>query len=227
MSCILLNLSAELKLAIIEQVDKHNLKDVINLSYTCRTFRALCAPFVFKSIILRNDVKNGQIVQHIADGLYRSYVKVLHFQGITTLPPDSNSEGAVDYSSDSELGDDILPDCVSTILSDLSRFPALETLIVEFPFDEKEWQYGFYHFEDEEPHRQILSEERDKPWRALMAKSFLAVAQNGRSNIKSLELKEVIPKEVSTWDTQSFRDFLGALQSFTISVRGNDNGAGW
>jgi hypothetical protein len=240
MSCPIIDTPAETKLGVIEALQANGTnKDLLNLSCTCHSFREVLIPEIFKSIILRNDEKSGASVQAIAEGEYAHHVKELQYQGKHAIPECEFEEDAEYDKLDDKARNDLLPSNVRTILSDLSCFPKLERLIVEFPFgngqkdpenglyDDNEWIYSFYNFDTEEDIEKVREYEQTYGWRAIMAKSFDAIVQNKSSTIRSLELRGTVSKEVSTWSTQEFRDLLEPLEEFKLSIRGNDNGAGW
>jgi hypothetical protein len=240
MSCPIVDTPPETKLGIIEALQANGTsKDLLNLSCTCHPFREVLIPEIFKSVVLRNDEKSVTSVQAIADGEYAHHVKELHYQGKHAIPECEFEEDAEDDQLDDEARENLLLSSVEKILSDLSCFPKLEKLIVEFPFgngqddaeygldNDTEWIGAFYSFDTEEDAEQVKEYEQTYGWRAIMAKSFDAIVQNKNSKIRSLELRGTVSKEVSTWSTQAFRDLLNSLDEFKVSIRGNDNGAGW
>jgi hypothetical protein len=60
-----------------------------------------------------------------------------------------------------------------------------------------------------------------------MERSYRALSHNAASSIKHLELKNVVANKCSAWQSADFHVLLQGLSSFTISLRGGDNGAGW
>ncbi|KAF2112233.1 hypothetical protein BDV96DRAFT_460731, partial [Lophiotrema nucula] len=62
---------------------------------------------------------------------------------------------------------------------------------------------------------------------SLIEQSYRALSRNSASSIKHLELKNVVAKKCSAWQLADFHTVLQGLSSFTISLRGGDNGAGW
>ena len=227
MSCLLLQLSQELQLGIIESLRSESEDFLRNLSYTCWFYQSLLAPFVFKSITLRNNEKsgerNGSSVFALANTQHSKHVKELHYRGSLTAPNQSGD--GVDFS-DTEI---VMPEAVHTVLSNLQRFPNLQTLSIEFSFDTgwEEYEDDFYMFMDEETAEQAVSAEENEGWRAMMTKTFTALAQNKNPCIKGLEILRLVPKEVSAFSDPAFHDFLGSLEWFKFSLHGDDNGAGW
>lgn len=235
MPCPILDNPAEIKLGIIEALQANGtFQDWLNLSCTCQSFRELFIPEIFKSIVLRNDEKSAATIQAIVDAGYGHHVKELHYKGKHAIPHCDYEELAEDDQLDEEEMGNLLPSSVAEILSDLSLLPNLEGLVIEFPFGDwkdglphGEWTTSFYNFDDEESEEEVGEREATYGWRAIMVKSWNAIVQNQHPKIKSLELKGTVAKGVSTWSSQSFRDFLTPIEDFKISIRGNDNGAGW
>ena len=121
----------------------------------------------------------------------------------------------------------ILPESVEMVLSNLQRFPCLELLTIEFSYTLYDLPEGMDLCSEEETKEQIEADEETQAWRALMAKTYDALANNKEIYAKSLELRDLIYKRPSTFTNQSFHDFLGHIEKFSLSLRGEDNGAGW
>lgn len=120
--------------------------DLMSWACTSSYFRNLLAPYVFKSVKLRNDDKSGESVTALLKGPYGVLVKELYFIG--TIPP----EAAKDREDESVLAEGFkkhadetgeeesahrnitLPPTVSTTLSDLRQFPNLEVLSMGFTY---------------------------------------------------------------------------------------------
>jgi hypothetical protein len=237
MSCPIIDTPPETKLAIVEALlaDGTN-QDLLNLSCTCHPFRQVLIPEIFKSIVLRNTEKSAASVRAIAESGYAHHVKELHYQCRHPIPEVDFEEEAEDDKLDEEKRKNLLPKSVERILSDLSCCPKLEKLVVEFPFGsskmdandrDREWIHAFYGFEPEESMDDVEEAEQTYGWRAIMAKSFDAIVKNKNHRIKSLELRETSSKAVSTWYKKEWQDFLEPLEGFELSIRGNENGAGW
>ncbi|KAI9784734.1 MAG: hypothetical protein M1816_000737 [Peltula sp. TS41687] len=190
------------------------LADLLSLSGTCSFYRAVLAPHIFKVVYLHNTGKSGLAVQALASSPCGGLVKELRYCGVAP----GLSQGK-DAFSDTEA---VFPPEVAEVLSHLNRFPNLQKLYVEFPFDYDEGKEP-YDFLEETPH-EVATAESEKGWRALMAKSFLALAQNASGSVPSLELGRLHPLAVSTFDHDCFHDFLCSLKSFSLTVRGWDNG---
>ena len=244
-----MGLSTELKIAIIDYLDPENIQnqssdqdnnrdeagsgnapqelkkitDILNVSRVCNVFRALATPILCKNILLQNTEKSGKSVQALVDGPYGNYVRQIHHRAKLGIPDPYDSRDPKNQKPNEKH----FPESVRTVLSNLTRVPNLGKLIVEFPYTEEELCDAFYTFEDEEEEEQVALSEEDQAWRALMAHTYDAIGQNGIHAPKALELRGLVPVEVSTWRSQGFRSFLASVESFSLSVVGSDNGAGW
>jgi hypothetical protein len=232
MSCPIIDTPPETKLAIVEALLADGThQDLLNLSCTCHPFRQVLVPEIFKSIILRNTKKSAASVQAIAESGYAHHVKELHYQCKHPIPEVDLEEEAEDDKLDEEKRKSLLPKSVERILSDLRRCPKLEKLVVEFPFGSSKMDatdiHAFYRFGPEESMDDVEKAEQTYGWRAIIAKSFDTIVKNKNHSIKSLELRETSSKAVSTWYKKEWQDFLEPLEGFELSIRGNDNGAGW
>lgn len=154
----------------------------------------------------------------------------MHYIGIMAMPPDptiGESESSPHPSQDD------LPSPTEEVLSNLARLPNLERVIVEFRCaDNAEEEDEIYRdsydiFEELEDDEQVLDAEKIDAYRSLMKRSYDALARNPACTIRNLELKNVVAKGCSSWRSDEFRSLLKNLRSFTISLRGGDNGAGW
>ena len=74
---------------------------------------------------------------------------------------------------------------------------------------------------------QVVEAEQTENWRALMAQSYDALVRNERSCFERFEIKDLMPKEVSTFNSDAFHTLLGTLKTFKLSLHEYDNGAGW
>lgn len=117
----------------------------------------------------------------------------------------------------------VLDEHATDVLSHLGRFPNLEDLIIEFPFDADEWSDCFDMWQDIEDPTDVLARESSDAWRALMAKIFTAVAANENHGIRRLELRRIPPKEVSTYSSDAWHRFLSGFEDVCLSVRDNEN----
>ncbi|KAF9532988.1 hypothetical protein CPB83DRAFT_903469 [Crepidotus variabilis] len=228
MSSPLDDLSDELRLAVAELVEQ---SDLFNLSSTCRSYRALLTPNIFQTILLCNDEQSGLAMQEFLRSNKKFYVKKLHYKGVTKIPEQLMSEIEPVEEEEEEEEEDpktVLSDHTREVLCDLKQFPNLKQLIVEFPWGEEDISAGFYHFERAESEEQVREREGEDAWRALMARTYAAIGENKSfSTVKSLDLRGVVAKAVSSWWQADFKAFLGSLQDFTLSTIAMENGAGW
>ncbi|MCJ1426070.1 hypothetical protein MMC29_003972 [Sticta canariensis] len=256
MSCSLLSLPVELHLKIIEallrdkDIEAHEEKqddeaheeeqddeaheekqdelininhDLIKWSCTCSYFRNLLAPTIFKTAKLVNDEKSGSSLNAVAKSPHNVHVKDLHFIG--SALGDAHSEEAA--FSDTE---GILPRSVDALLCNLQWFPSLERLSIRFDYNFEsmdDWVEGLDLLAEPETPQQVLEFEASAAWRALMSRTFYALTKNKPPNFKHLEIRQLHSKNVSTFSNAAFHECLNHFEHLTLSIHGEDNGAGW
>jgi hypothetical protein len=240
----LMGLSIELKLSVVEFLDAEKMGDsehddyerdlydnredddsqrrlpkanssLVNLSRVNRLFRGIVAPFLFNTVILRNTKVSAQSIRTLANGPHASLVKRLEYLAVVPL----HADGPYGITIKPKAED--FPDEVEEALVNLGRFEKLETVGVEFPWDEEGWSEKFIDLLDEETREDVLKQETDWNWRALMNKSYTALIRNEPGVVKKLELRNLIPGEASVWRTQEWWSYLRKLEGFKISLRGN------
>lgn len=242
----LVDLSAELQLKIIEgllhddespiekieEQDGHDRRqenavkiysDLMNWSCTSSYFRDLLTPYIFKSIKLCNQEKSGASLAALSKSRHNEAVKELHFIG--SAPGDAKREE--DAFSDT-VG--IFPKGVDAVLSDLRQFPNLETLSIEFAYqfdDYEEWEGALDMCAPEETDEEVREAEEEIAWRALMARTYEALTRNQELHLRGLVFRQLGPKRVSSLNSEAFHGFLSHLERFSVSIHGEDNGAGW
>jgi hypothetical protein len=136
----LIDLSAELKIMIVQSLDLPDLpartgdddfyttipffritsQDIINLGCCCKILREITATKLYSRLRLRNSDKSGQSILAVADSPWAHLVRELHFEGVTTV--------------DAAPSDQNFPASVRKVLSDLKLFPKLDALSVRFMF---------------------------------------------------------------------------------------------
>jgi hypothetical protein len=141
----LLDLSAELQVAIIEHLDTpttkcdppaayfvpRTSKDLASLSSCCRTFHGLVAPALLRNVLLRTDDKSGKSLQAVGKSPGTAgLVRELNFEARITVEED--------YDELMPLSEEDFPSSVEDVLSHLERFPNLEFLSVQFKLGEGE-----------------------------------------------------------------------------------------
>lgn len=217
----LLDLSAELKFMIIEPLSHSDLK---SFSCACKVLRSVAAPRLFRDFVLENSEESGNIVKSVSDGPYKEYVRYIHYRGIIDMPC-TQYDLVTNVSKDEDF-----PAIVEQILGDLTLFPKLEGLTVEFPWDGEQVDHEFLSLQNEEIHRKAVIAEKQKAWRVLMARSYAAIGQAAdpqHPSLKSLGIRNLVAKEVTTWASEGFRKFLAQLQIFSLSIRGINNLEDW
>ena len=159
-------------------------RNILNWSCTSKYFRQLLASYVFKIVTLRNTEKSGASLDTISEHPeFGKHVREVRFVGYA--PGDARRE-------DPAFGDceHILPQRVEDLLSDLRRFPNLETLSVEFnhDFDDyNEWkEEGTNQAAEVENMEEIRQKEGEEAWRALMLKVWDAVCLYDRPAFRKL-----------------------------------------
>lgn len=198
------------------------------LSATNSSFRKLLMSEIFQALKLTNEEHAQETVLAIAEK-YGQHVKVLCFEGLATPALDKGkSETKVRTIATHEK---TLPPTVAELLSG-KHLPNLHTIRIHFPADPDsgEWEDGriigiWIMLQDTESDSKVREAEAQHTWRALMAETYRALSSN--STVKKLVLDGVIPKATSTFQNKEWHNFLGRLETFDISVRGFDNGAGW
>ncbi|ORY17064.1 hypothetical protein BCR34DRAFT_597156 [Clohesyomyces aquaticus] len=243
------DLSAELKLAIIEQLepleeilvaeerqekeeaeqgieegDRSRNWPLLNLSCTCKLLRILCAPYVFKWLVLADNEKSATSIQAVGKNIaYAECVRSLRFK---TNAGANTSRWRVPSEDDPKK--DLTP-CVESVLGGLKVFPNLEHLGIRLLVDTSDWEmYPDSDEDDWDDWACVKAAEANEPWRALMQRTYAAIARNhDHGALKHLEIVDMVAKPVSSWEGDGFKELLQKLESFTVSLMGGDNGAGW
>lgn len=198
------------------------LKAGTSLAQTCTSLRNIVGPQVYRKLYLTNTEPCGESVELIANGPFRSTVKEIVFVG---RAPGQQEDGFNDV-------DRIMPQIVEDILSHLlEHFPHLESLNVGFAFDLNDYDkwdiWPWEDFMDAENEAQISDAEVNQAWRALLNKTWAAIAHSGSSGVKHLKMRHFVPKMASIYSSPPLREFLGGIERFEMSLWGMDNGAGW
>ena len=98
---------------------------IFNLSRTCSFFYKTLSPYLFQCITLNNTAKSAKAVQYFRHTNLVANVKTLHFK--------PKVSGNTDYESEDD--ENVFPIEIEDVLSKLSEFPSLNTLITEFHLD--------------------------------------------------------------------------------------------
>ena len=218
----------------------NGLEDLLNLSCVNRDFRTLVAAYLFKSVTLRNTEKSAASLRLIADSAYASRVRTIHYAPLIDdlLPCMSDDEienGPFEDPPPAQVQPEQFPETVKDVLGNLSRSSRLERLTVEFVItDEK--LIGFHGVfnllarpreENEfETQDEVREAEAREGWRALMNQSYEAISRNAPGTVTSLELRNVVLKEVSAWRDPAWSAFLRGVEDFALTLRGWEDGVG-
>lgn len=238
----LLDLSVELQVAIIDYLNTPATKcdppaayfaprtsrDLASLSSSCRTFHRLAAPALYRNICLRTNDKGGRSLQAVGNSpRTAALVRELDFEANITVEED--------YDELMPLSEEDFPSCVQEVLSHLERFPKLEFLSVQFKLgDTMQWD----EMEAEsscdvwrglpDPYRgldELKFKEERAEFRAMMARTYDAIANSERSSaLTTLELRNLLPAGVSSFNTGPWQAFLGTLKTFRLSMHADAGG---
>lgn len=231
----LLSLSAELQLSVIEQLNHTSNSfipapstELLNFSRVCKALRNITLPYLFRDVTLLNDEKSGSSVLAIVNQPYVEHVRSLHYIGVVAM----TESGVTDNLSETPAPEH-LPDSVQDVLSNLAKISSLERVIVEFRCaktaeeDEDIYRSSYDIAEELEGTEQVLEAEENDAFRALVKRSYDALACNPAGTIQKLEMRNVVAKDSSAWKSHKFHELLGGLTEYSLSLRGGDNGAGW
>ena len=256
MACSLVDLSDELHLNIIQQLLIHEElihekslegeqdrdddfqyhRDLMNWSSTSQYFRNLLAPYIFKSVKLRNDEKSGASVHAVLKSPHGALVKEIYFLG--AIPPgmsgsDSNeddeplAEGFYAHSDKDEEEKSIIitfPPVVDILLSDLQQFPNIESLSIGFTFP---YDNPFDEYYDAEGIVDNPEPEVARALRALITSTYETLLRNRAPRLRALEIRKFVWTFIEPYESPGFHHFLSHVEHFNLSVRGGENGAGW
>ena len=111
------------------------------------------------------------------------------------------------------------------VLSNLSRFPNLETLKIELSSN---WDWKkISEFDSGETSQQVQEAESKECWRALLARIYDRIARNPGGSLRRLVIHKWVMKEVSTFSTVLWHQFLSSLDSFELNIPGGSAGGWW
>lgn len=143
------------------------------------------------------------------------------------IDKQSKADDLYRISYDDSVG--VFPGVVDDLLSNLHQLPNLGLLTIRFVYDFSnydEWN-GLELCDEIESIEEVRAAEQETAWRALMAKTYTAVARNQSPNFKALELRDLPKEQVSTFNDTAFHTLLSQMDKFSLLVKGEDNGAGW
>ena len=163
---------------------------ISNLSRTSTFFYKFLSSYLFRDITLRNSAKSGQAVQYLCSTSQIANIKTLHFKCET---PAKKEEDFRNIES-------IFPAEVDNVLSNLSRFPCLATLIIDLDVEDH-WTEVFYDlwmFDGSESEGIIKKAEEQKLWRALIRKTLEAISTTCSDSVREFVFKQypILPNSV-------------------------------
>ncbi|KFZ18885.1 hypothetical protein V502_03912 [Pseudogymnoascus sp. VKM F-4520 (FW-2644)] len=200
----------------------------IRLSATCKAYRAWLAPELFETIRFNNLSEKSTASALAAVEAYGPYTTRIEFT-CTAEPEEQDTE-------ETGFTHPALPPAARKILEGLAT-PNLRTAEIRFYFkfgeDDEGWDEddeglsvrgSDVFWEIDNDNDLILTKEQRWEWRSVMKETWEALATN--SSVKELICEDFIPKWISTFRTDAFRQFLGRLESATfniVSLNGDDN----
>ena len=161
---------------------------IFNLSRTSTSFYRILSPYLFRCITLRNSEKSGQAVQYLCSTGQIANIKTLHFKCETS---------AKDIES-------IFPTEVNDILSNLSQFPRLATLIIELDLDDHYWDYVSLPWRMLSESEEIQKTEEQNCWRALINKTLKAISTTCSDGVREFVLKQCPTRTDSVFCSEQF-----------------------
>lgn len=187
-------------------------QNIINLSRICISFYKILSPYLFRSIILRNTRKSGAAVLYLCSTNQIKYVKTLHFKAIV---PGERRRDVRDVEG-------VFPAEVKTVLSNLSQFPCLENMSIDFDFHlntDNESEYCDDLFgnltacdaEDTEEETERLEEQESL--RALVKKTFEAICMDVSNGMRELVVKDWPMRANSIVGSNRFNKVCGIIRS--------------
>ncbi|PIA94465.1 hypothetical protein CB0940_08924 [Cercospora beticola] len=227
---LLLDLPAELLLRVTEYSTFDSYK---SLSLTNSRLHKFLEPVLFACLKVINRKEDEDVLKAVIEK-YGRHVAKLNFD-LHLLPDmdDGNSlnesEGSLGNQDNSSqlncltlLAKEVLGGQLCHNVSDI-KF----TVIAADNFDGTYWDEGgtIYMHAEPEMADDVFEEEQNASWRGTMNEAYQALAT--REGVKTLRLCEVVPRECSTFYTQTWRAFLHNIKDFNIKLWGGDNGAGW
>ena len=216
--------------------------DLMNWSCTARYFRNLLAPYIFRTIKLCNDEKSGASVDALVKGPHGDLVKEIYFLGSVPpgmADPDSNDEDNeplpdgfhIVWDEDSEEEEEeegsatiTLPPVVDKLLSNLSQFSNLESFSIGFIYPYESTFTEYYH---DEGMMDTGNLQAARVFKALITATYGTLLRNKLPHFRALEIRKLVLTFTEPYESPIFHEFLSHVKHFSLSVRGDDHGAGW
>ena len=187
-------------------------EDIQNLSRTCTSLYEILCPYLFRCITLRNTEDSGQAVQYLCRTKRVANVKTLHFHAEA---PGDEEENFHDI-------DGVFPTKVNDILSNLSHFPYLGTLVIDFDFHLNEadvsrrWgdmAINLTADDTVETKEEIEKAEEQEGWRMLVRRTLEAVSRNNSSDIRELVYRDYPVRVNSVIGSANFNEVCQLFQT--------------
>ena len=182
---------------------------VYNLSRTSTSLYKLLSPYFFRSITLRNTKKSGRALQYLLTTSQVANIKTLHFK--CKIPG-----GKEEVSPSIEK---IFPTEVNDVLSNLSKFPRLATLIIDLGLDSH--CNNIYNHDgdnddlemvgENESEEEIKMTEEQKRYRALVEKTLKAISTTCSDGVREFVLKQ-FPIRTNSLFSEPFNEVRQLVQ---------------
>lgn len=199
---------------------------LLNWSATCRFYRSLLGPLIFKDLVLRSRSKSLVSCTTLRDTDHWHSISSMVVCG-TYVIEGSNEEDPEQEPRTHPL-DELNFDALSSFLSNLP--PNLTKLTLDFPtewIDECNSDYLEVFCIDEQPETTLEEEGVDK-WRKLIFTVFDAVSKNEMSSKEDFELClfNIPPLPCSVYWSSEFQHLLNHVSRFVLSFSHFDNKCG-
>ncbi|KAK4621457.1 hypothetical protein CLAFUW4_06643 [Fulvia fulva] len=216
---------------LLRITDCLNATELLPLSATNWSFRDCLVPVIFSTLRVTNRRDEAKVALDLAKK-HSQHITTLSFEGYAS--PTENDR-ATRGRSWGPKGTSTLPAATRNLLTGL-HLPKFRTARIRFAYDyaSEDWATdpstngrtaGFHDFDASEFDKQIAQQEPKWKWRALMAETWLALAQN--KQIENFETIDLPPRGTTAFINPAFQDFLRRLKRVTLSIWGSSKGAGW
>lgn len=215
--------------------DEAGAMGLLNWSMTCRRFRQLIAPVLYKTTVLRPTDRSLQSVRYLSQSFQWTHVSNLTYAGIWDTEDDLDSAEDWEGDTDEEIEANIKStkwvtvhmETLTQILSNLP--PNLKTLTLDFPqawsvqdYDEENLQES--HFYDPGSEDELRQLEKTDRYRAQLKTVLTAIG--AASNIASLATKpflelrllNITPIKTTAYSSAKFKGFLNHVTKFELGL---------
>lgn len=198
----------------------------MNWSCTSSYFRNLIAPYIFRSIKLRNEERSGRAVTALLRTRHASLIRKLYFIGTSRKAIEKDEEA--EDEEDKFLGvENSLPRIVFALLSNLNQFPSLHSLSIGFRYPFANNPLEDYDNAPDYEDGNTLSALWATAWKSLMTTTYQAVQKNKSPRFKELDIRRLVWTSVKPFEDPEFHELLGHMERLTLSVRGGQMDAPW